>query len=133
MDVCTVLLIDHANEPTGTKLIVNNLNIILNKFLFFCLLVVAAKITFKNMLLLRLVATSKHCNRNILTLQSLHRAQILAEVVGGERGLLLSDPVLGLVHVAVEALHLVGRAQLRRALRRQLLQGRPFRVQFLII
>lgn len=70
--------------------------------------------------------------RHILTLQRLHGAQVLAEVVGGERGLLLRDPVLGLVHVAVEALHLVRRAQLDGALGRQLLQGRPFRVQFLL-
>lgn len=66
-----------------------------------------------------------------LTLQRLHGAQVAAQVVGVERLLLLGDPVLGLVHVAVEALHLVRRAQLRRALRRQLLQRRPLRVQLL--
>lgn len=67
----------------------------------------------------------------VLTLQGLHGAQVAAQVVGGERGVLLRDPVLGLVDVAVEALHLVRRAQLRRALRRQLLQRAPLRVQLL--
>lgn len=67
------------------------------------------------------------CKRK-LTLQGLHGAQVLPQVVGGERRLLLRDPILGLVDVTMEPLHLVSGAQLGRALSRQLLERGPLRV-----
>ena len=52
----------------------------------------------------------------MLPLQGLHAPQVLAAVPVVERLVLLRDPVLRLLHVPVEALHLVRRPQLELTL-----------------
>lgn len=52
----------------------------------------------------------------VLPLEGLDGAQIAAKVLRVKGLVLLLDPVLGLVHVSVEALHLVRRPQLLLAL-----------------
>ena len=65
----------------------------------------------------------------VLALQSLHSGEVVADVVDVERVVLLLDPVLRLVRVAVVALHLVRRAERLRALLRRLLQRGPALVE----
>lgn len=69
----------------------------------------------------------------VLPLQGLHTAQIPSEVLVVERLVLLLDPVLRLVYVAVEALDLMGGSQLSCALGGELLQRRPLGVELLKI
>lgn len=67
----------------------------------------------------------------VLPLQGLHAAQVPPEVLVVECLILLLDPILGLIHVAVEALNLVGGSQLGGAFCGELLQRRPLGVELL--